>query len=149
MRPSFLQRIIDLVAPRTCAICGERLMPEEDGICVACNLHMPRTDHLLAPYDNPLAQCFWGRIRHIEKSAALIYHHGGQRSSYPIYSLKYNHNRAAGTILGRLMAKEMMTTGFLDDIDCILPVPLAPVRRKERGYNQSEVIAEGDRKSVV
>ena len=36
-----------------------------------------------------------------------------------------------------------MRTGFLDGIDALVPVPLAPVRLRQRGYNQSEVLAQG------
>lgn len=143
MPTSLLQRLIDLIVPRSCAICGCRLSPDEEFICLPCNLHLPRTGYATTPYDNELVRCFWGRIRHIEKGMALMQHHGGQQASFPIYSLKYKHNRDIGIFLGQLLAREMLTAGFLDDIDAILPIPLAPKREKERGYNQSEVIAEG------
>ena len=37
----------------------------------------------------------------------------------------------------------MLRTGFLDGIDAIIPVPLAYSRLRQRGYNQSEIIAQG------
>ncbi|KXB48401.1 comF family protein [Bacteroidales bacterium KA00344] len=143
MRISFLQRVFDLIAPRLCCICGSRLAPEEDAICVSCNLRLPRTDHLLQPYDNALAKTFWGRIKHMEKAAAMYYHHGGSQASYPIYNLKYDHRPEIGTALGRLMALEMENAHFFNDIDVLIPVPLSADRQRERGYNQSEIIAKG------
>lgn len=143
MRVSFLQRVFDLIAPRFCCICGSRLAPEEDTICLSCNLRLPRTDHLLQPYENALAKTFWGRIKHIEKAAAMFYHYGGSQASYPIYNLKYDHRPEIGTALGRMMALEMEDAHFFDDIDVLIPVPLSTERQRERGYNQSEIIAEG------
>ena len=136
-------RLTDLIAPRSCAVCGYRLAPGERVVCTPCNLHLPRTDHLARPYDNEMAKTFWGRIRHMEKAAALIYHEAGSQASNPIYALKYHHRPELGTMLGRMLGQEMAESGFWADIDLIVPVPLSPDRRRERGYNQSERIALG------
>jgi ComF family protein len=143
MRVGFLQRVFDLIAPRACCICGTRLAPEENAVCVSCNLHLPRTDHLADPYENEMAKTFWGRVKHIEKAAAWIYHQGGSQASYPIYILKYYHRPEIGTILGRAMAADMEDVHFWEDIEFIIPVPLSSGRQRERGYNQSEIIAKG------
>jgi ComF family protein len=45
--------------------------------------------------------------------------------------------------MGRLMAKELQTSGFFDGIDGIVPIPLAKKRLRQRGYNQSLEIARG------
>jgi ComF family protein len=34
-------------------------------------------------------------------------------------------------------------SGFIDDIDLIVPVPLHPSKKRIRGYNQSDTISEG------
>ncbi len=143
MTTSLPQRILDLVMPRACCICGQRLAPEEHDICMPCLRHLPLTDHLLQPYDNDLAKVFWGRVEGIEKAAAWMYHQAGSQALYPIYQLKYFHRQEKGVTLGRLLGKEMVESGFTDDIDCLVPVPLAPARQRQRGYNQSEMIARG------
>ena len=43
----------------------------------------------------------------------------------------------------RMLAKEIQPAGFFDEIDGIVPVPLAKKRLHQRGYNQSEEIAQG------
>lgn len=143
MKVSLLHRILDLVAPRSCCICGARLAAEESTVCTPCNLHLPRTDHLAHPYDNEMARVFWGRVRHIEKAVAMIYHQGSSQASYPIYDLKYHHRPEIGTALGQMMATDMAEAHLLDDIDVLVPVPLSSGRQRERGYNQSELIAQG------
>ena len=45
--------------------------------------------------------------------------------------------------MGRLMANEMQLAHYFDDIDVLLPVPLSRKRLRQRGYNQSEMLAIG------
>lgn len=143
MRIGLLQRVFDLIAPRACCICGSRLAPEEEIICIGCNLHLPRTHHPANPYENDMAKMFWGRIRHMEKAAAWIYHRGGSQAALPIYKLKYHHRPELGLALGKMIGQEMEDAHFFDDIDCIIPVPLSKDRQRQRGYNQSRLIARG------
>lgn len=41
------------------------------------------------------------------------------------------------------MATEIRNSGFFNDIDVIMPIPLHRRKLRERGYNQSEWIARG------
>lgn len=45
--------------------------------------------------------------------------------------------------MGRLMAGELLASGFFEGIDYLLPVPLYRTRLRQRGYNQSELLARG------
>ncbi len=45
--------------------------------------------------------------------------------------------------MGRYMAAELISCGFFDHVDVIVPVPLHKKKQKLRGYNQSEWIARG------
>lgn len=142
LKISFWSRLINLIAPRSCIVCGCRLGLNEDVICSRCNLHLPRTHHARRPYDNEMAKLFWGRLP-IERAAALIHHASGSQVSNIIYRLKYGHRPETGIIMGELIAKELSTFHFFDGIDLIIPVPLAKSRMRQRGYNQSEMLAEG------
>ncbi len=46
-------------------------------------------------------------------------------------------------MLGELYGSILADSGFTDDIDLIVPVPLDHMRQRKRGYNQSECIAAG------
>ncbi len=142
MKLSILAKIIDLLFPRFCPICGNRLSGEEETICMACNLHLPRTDTWENPYENEMAKMFWHQIP-IEKACALFYYKGHAFTSNILYQLKYAHRPEIAFDMGRLLAQEGMRVGFFEDIDGIVPIPLAPNRLKQRGYNQSEEIAQG------
>ena len=45
--------------------------------------------------------------------------------------------------LGQVLAQEFMPTGFFEDIDLLIPVPLHPQRFRDRGFNQSEWLCRG------
>ena len=135
-------RIVSLLAPRSCAVCGTRLEPQEDIVCACCNLHLPRTNYAVAPYDNEMAQLFWGRVP-IERCAALLHYQAAAPASALLSKLKYGNRPDLGVELGQLMGKELLPTGFFQGIDFIVPVPLARQRMRQRGYNQSEMLAQG------
>lgn len=138
-----LRSLLDLIIPRTCCVCGRRLNTTEHVICTVCLMHMPQTNFLDDPYNNEMAKVFWGRIKNFEKAFAFIYHVAHSESANPVYLLKYKDKPDIGTDIGLLMGRMMKEKGFFDGIDALLPMPLAPNRLKERGYNQSEMIALG------
>ena len=70
---SVWQRLLDLIAPRLCVVCGRRLSPSERVLCAVCNLHLPRTGFQQSPADNRMARLFWGVIP-VEHAAALFYY---------------------------------------------------------------------------
>ena len=60
-----------------------------------------------------------------------------------MHALKYD----GWSALGGAMARRMAALRFPPDVEreraALVPVPLAPARERERGYNQSECIAAG------
>ena len=139
---SFWQRLLDLIAPRLCVVCGRRLSPSEKVICASCNLHLPRTGFQQNAYDNVMARLFWGIVP-VERVAALFYYEGGSKTANILYDLKYHDHPEIGQVMGRMMACEFSEAGFFEGIDLIIPIPLARNRQHHRGYNQSRCLAEG------
>ncbi|MFN8453613.1 MAG: ComF family protein [Anaerolineae bacterium] len=56
-----------------------------------------------------------------------------------IHFLKYRNHKAVVTVLAKILAQAYQRYGL--EADVIVPVPLHPVRLRERGYNQSELLA--------
>ena len=50
---------VHLFFPRQCAVCGAILQEGEEGICMKCNMDMPRTNYHLRK-DNPVERMFLG-----------------------------------------------------------------------------------------
>lgn len=143
MRISLWSRLLDLVAPRLCCVCGRRLAMTEESLCTVCNLHLPRLGHTDTSFrDNIVARIFWGQVP-VEKAYALFYYYPHSDTSKILYELKYHNCPEIGVDMGRLMADELLHQGFFNDIDLVIPLPLSKKRQKGRGYNQSEMIAKG------
>lgn len=140
--PSVLSRLLDLVAPRSCAICRQRLAIGEEVLCASCTLHLPRTTHAETPYDNNLSQLFYRTVP-VERAAALFYYEPGSCVTQVVKEMKYHNHPEYGVFLGRLAATELSRHAFFEGIEAIVPLPLAPLRLRQRGFNQSMEIAKG------
>ncbi len=132
---------ISLLFPRLCYGCGNHLMRNEKLICTECYILIPRTNYHLKP-DNPVSQLFWGRCM-IEQAAAFSFYTRDSRIRNLIHQLKYKGIREVGSELGRIYARTLKSSGFLNDIDLIIPVPLHPSKIRQRGFNQSDLISLG------
>lgn len=142
MKTSFWTNLFDLISPRQCAVCGNRLSPNESLLCVSCDLELEATPFCESPYDNPMARLFWGQFP-IEKASAWFYYRSHGTPSKMIYDLKYHGEDMLGEDIGEEMARRHLATGFFNDIDAIVPIPITRERRRQRGYNQSEMLARG------
>jgi len=58
-----------------------------------------------------------------------------------IHLFKYHGKISAGEALGRMMAKTSYDFLVIGDYSLIIPVPLHPKRLRERGFNQSLILA--------
>lgn len=142
MRQSILAKILDFLFPRFCPVCGGRLMGEEEKVCISCLFSLPSTTTWKSPYENEMTKMFWVQVP-IEKCCALFYYSSHAPSSNILYQLKYHDQPELGVYMGELLAQEGERCHFFDDIDAIIPIPLAPKRLRQRGYNQSLEIAKG------
>ena len=132
---------MSLLFPRLCYACGAHLLRNEKLICTECHVFIPRTGFHLKR-ENPVEQLFWGRCK-IEKAAAYSFYNRGSRIRRLIHNLKYRGAREAGFEIGRIYGDALRISGFTDDIDLIMPVPLHPSKEKQRGFNQSKIISDG------
>jgi ComF family protein len=132
---------ISLLFPRLCYACGNHLLRNERLICMHCYISIPRTNYHLSA-DNPVAQLFWGRCQ-ICKAAAFSFYNKGSRIRKLIHNLKYKGIREVGFELGLIYGQSLKTSGFIENMDLIIPVPLHPSKQRIRGFNQSEYISKG------
>ena len=119
----------------------DRLLNDNEAvICVFCNYDMPRTNFHKDP-ENPVAQLFWGRVQ-VEHASSFFYFNKGSGYQKLIHSLKYKGMVDIGIELGKMFGAELKGTGF-ESVDFLVPVPLHKKKQRKRGYNQSEMIAQG------
>ena len=137
----WLHSILNLFYPRVCAACGESLLKDEETVCLKCRYLLPKTGYELNP-DNPLAQIFYGRVKFHAVTACFFFAKSG-KVQHLIHELKYKGNKEAGVFLGQQLGETIKDAPLFQGIDYLIPVPLHPKREKQRGYNQSLMIAKG------
>ncbi len=126
--------LVDLLFPRSCAVCGEELLLHEKHICTACMAEMPLT-YFWTFKENPAFKTFYGRVN-VESVYSLFYYTESYRRA--VHSFKYNSNVKLGLWLGELLGGKIT-----EPIDYIIPVPLHYRKELKRGFNQSHIIAKG------
>ena len=137
----WLKSAFRLLFPRRCAVCGASLQDGEEVLCFRCNIGMPRTCYHLEK-DNEMEKMFWGKIP-LERAASYFFYQKGGDYRRILHLLKYEGRKDIGIAMGRMMAADMVRSGFFDGVDVIVPVPLHPDKLRKRGYNQSECLARG------
>lgn len=136
-----LKDFISLLFPDQCSGCENTLNTDKELICLTCLSNLPRTNFDF-DNENPVAQKFWGKVP-IHKAIALLNFNQHGLTQQLIHQLKYQGNQQLGVLLGKLLGKEIGDRIKEESIDLVLPVPLHSRRRRKRGYNQSDLIAEG------
>ena len=137
----WLTDFIHLFFPPRCAACDIILQEEEQCLCTKCLQQIPRT-LLHQQKENPIEYQLRKKFR-IRRGTAFFYYKKEKRYDELVHLIKYKGKCSLGHYLGQLMADELMTDDFFRNIDLIIPVPLHPKRKRQRGYNQSETIAHG------
>lgn len=131
----------DLLYPQLCLCCLEERKAGKDTVfCIKCHAAFPFTNHF-QNNENGLMQHFYGRVK-IEKAASLMHFTEGGVVQQMLHNLKYRSMYQIGINLGEMAAQRMLESGFTHGMDAVIAVPMHPVKQQQRGYNQSEVIAE-------
>jgi len=143
---SFFQDLFNLFFPRLCQACGDALAPADEEICLKCLFELPYTNFHLAP-ENEMIQALWGRVP-VEGATAFFYYRKGGRVQNLVHRFKYKGKQQIGTYLGKLYGHKLANQFPYNAIDIIIPVPLYKKKEQRRGYNQSEVFANGLSKTM-
>jgi ComF family protein len=77
----------------------------------------------------------------IDKIDSVFLFEQDNRVREAVHLLKYGGAEAIAERFGFYISKKIVNDDMLSLCDVVSPVPLHPARRRERGYNQSELIA--------
>lgn len=138
---NILHDLRDFFFPRMCICCGKILSAGEEGLCIDCLCGLPHTKLYNTP-GNEMDKCFWGCFP-IERASSLYYYSKGSKVADILHGMKYFGRKKLCRQMGRYIASELKPFGFFDGIDFIIPVPLHKKRYRQRGYNQSRLLADG------
>ncbi len=125
---------IELLFPPLCFNCNEKLAGDEKVICTKCWLEIA-----LLP-DEILSKKHRGDA--IDRLDSLwLFDETFQKI---VHLLKYSNCRSIGVQIGRFMGNYLKEKSLADFENSVLvPVPLHAVKKRERWYNQAELIARG------
>ena len=142
MRLFFWKDFIDLIFPRNCALCKGALFDFEPCLCTICQGMLPRANFHLRPFDNELTSKLQG-LMPVHRVMAFLRFTKKGKSQTLLHLLKYKNKPELGEELGRLYGLSLLDNGFAGAWDVLVAVPLHPLKKQRRGYNQSECFARG------
>ncbi len=135
--------LLDLLSPPVCLNCKaagswfcQNCVAEVDliqfPVCERCGT--PWSDRLQS-----CIQCENNPLQHLDGIRSAAYFENNPIRS-AIHYLKYKNHKAVAPILGEILAEACRRFDLMTDV--LIPVPLHVSRYRERGYNQSELVAE-------
>ena len=138
--------LMDLVLPRACVGCARPIDASEPGIvCGRCWARLvplgspqcERCGHPCARY-----RCRWCDLLppYVRAVRSACWMPAGSATDI-VHALKYEGWSGVAEGMAQRMARLAWPDDVLRERAMLVPVPLAPARRRERGYNQSELLA--------
>lgn len=139
---------LSLLYPHGCMVCRCAL-PDGQMLCEACDERLPRLEPPYCqvcsqPFDGEITQDFTcatceGRRFHFRHAISTRRNTGKARQL--IHRFKYQRQFHLRRLLGEWLC-ECLGDKRLEPFDLIVPVPLHPVRLREREFNQAEALGE-------
>lgn len=138
--------LVDFVLPRTC-VCCERLLDSGDKgvVCGRCWVRVRYLPHPQCPrcgHPSNEYECGWCPLvpPFVRAARSVCWVSSGQGAAV-VHALKYR----GWTVVASAMAERMSRLSFPPDVveerAALVPVPLASARQRERGFNQSALLA--------
>ena len=124
---NMLAWILELLFPEKCILCRKVLQKGELDLCKQCRC------------DNPAFHSRKSRPQFLDSFAAVWYYEGSVRSS--LLRFKFHGARSHAQGYGRLLAMKLLEA-YPDGWDVLTWIPVSPLRKLRRGYDQVELIAE-------
>ena len=123
-----LKQVVNLVFPNVCGFC---LKICKDNICVKCRLKLKKLEQAkIVEYKN----------KNFEEAGFLFKYENITRQrilQYKFYECGYLYRA-----FSQIFIENKDIVNFINNYDIIIPVPIHKERKRQRGYNQCELIAK-------
>lgn len=135
-------KLLGVLFPKKCVSCGTYLEKDETDFCTSCKKDIERVAPPYCPY------CHKGkryckcnrRERAYDFAAAPFYYSGSVKNA--VRRLKFASDEYVSVVLGKEMSATVNSLFFGAKFDIITCVPCTGKSLSERGYNQSQSLAE-------
>ena len=132
----------DVFFPLRCCGC-DKLTGSTIPFCEDCKRLVIKPDKATGLCDIcglSLTQCLCGKRLYYEKFAAVFYHENEARKS--IFRLKFHQRRDIADTFAKAILLQLSDRDLLAKTDIITFIPMRPLAKFLRGYNQAELIAK-------
>lgn len=142
------EKLLSLLYPDICPFCGRILKKTELGkVCRKCELKLPyiyepRCKKCGKPVGKENQEYCWDcehRCHYFDAGLAVWEHR--PMVAQAIYQFKYHNKRIYSRFFAREMVKSYESVIHKWNIDLIVPIPISKKRKRQRGYNQAELLA--------
>ncbi|MEP6821552.1 MAG: ComF family protein [Chthoniobacterales bacterium] len=145
-----IRALISLLYPPTCAVCSTPV-GFEAYLCDSCaskaqRIKPPYCHTCSEPFDGAITDTFScancaHRVLHFDAAVASYRSRGVVRKL--VHDFKYQHHLYLRHPVADWLAETLDDPRLKDRrFDRVIPVPLHPARKRERGFNQAEVLAQ-------
>lgn len=140
--------LLHFLYPNECLICEQEIVSGPIPVCPFCEseLHFTYYEEFTPPTE--LDQLFWGRVP-LTGTYALLHFKDSGNTQQLLHALKYGNRPQVGHYFGEILGTRLNSLDVFRDADALIPVPLHPKKRFQRGYNQAEELARGIFKSTA
>lgn len=131
------EKIINLIYPQTCGICGKI---NNKTICSKCNIQLKKQEKIGILTKEKLEENSLEMEKNFEELMYIFKYEGQIREL--ILDYKFNEKSYMYKTFVNFLLKNKKIFENIKKYDKIIPVPISKKRYKERGYNQSLLIAK-------
>jgi ComF family protein len=131
----------ELIYPDLCIICQSESKSSNGLFCVHCLSKLPFI-HFNHAGNKEFCDHF-GREFNLVFGTGIFHLNPGSGIAKLIYGIKYQDQVVMAKKTGSFIGDLFLNTEYELDFDIIVPVPLHEKKLRKRGYNQSEIVANG------
>lgn len=131
------EKIINLIYPQTCGICGKI---NNKTVCSKCNIQLKKQEKIGILTKEKLEENSLEMEKNFEELMYIFKYEGQIREL--ILDYKFNEKSYMYKTFVNFLLKNKKIFENIKKYDKIIPVPISKKRYKERGYNQSLLIAK-------
>jgi ComF family protein len=139
-------QLLELILPRVCIACGAAMRVCAGRVCAGCWARLPRLPHPRCDrcgHPTRGMDCRWCELLppYVRAARSLCWELPDTTAQSIVHGLKYG----GWPVIAGEMAEQMGRIAWPADVQrertALVPVPLAATRRRQRGFNQSELLA--------
>jgi len=137
-----IQTALEFVYPNLCFHCENKISASQKFLCFEC-WNKIKKYQIETDINHVLESRLKGKLN-VQTADTLFWFQSGSPLQTLLHELKYNYQPLIGNYLGEFIGDLIADKNdSIPEFTAIMPVPIHYLKRIERGYNQTEKIAEG------